>query len=1071
MKAWGPTRFRRLRPASAFRRLPLLLCLGLLAAAARADDDVAVPGGPASVRRLLGLDPERPDAAFVLDLHEFLLFGVPEEATWSKIEARRRIVFFAEDLAEWRRLFGNPASFSPAPAADWKRCERALEWLGFEVRGNGPSFEADRRADEKSKRRQSFLDALGTPTASFLGTLHAGSTATIACGDGTAPLPFGLAAWRETLSEPDLTTANAFLSFVRNVRASRMLVALQALDPQTREAIRALQSAKGDRRSGWRMLSEEGLDAFASHPEALLIREGRIVLPGGPQADPIWTDVFGVAPSDRGAFLEAFYRKDGGKAAYVVDVLGHLPEETARKVLFGSAGVEAVGRFRRLYASIDSGAAGFEAARRDPYDFAHLAPWLGLAERPSLSSLLARPAEGAFPRNEAELAAALARERRNSIPGEDSIPFPFPPPSSRRRFLFLSALLADRPVLTDPGVVLLLERGFDRFSSSLAVLEDLPLSRPELARRYLFTLDRLERRRPSRDAEVSAGLFEGDVELLTEMARAGSLSAAQAETLLEALLDVPLFAREDVSPAQGESALFEWLSSRLLQAIARRPGEEGLESDDRLDRALVGPPAEAKFQWRGATYRFDAAEDEISRRRAFREKQSLTRVSELEELHRIREAAAAAAARGDLAGARSAATELAESLGLAGETTASRTDSVDERIEKEEARARRALADVAALGGGAWAAAFSAKLEAADAVLAGRHLEAVLAHVYAASARDPDDLYFQDPFFVRRHSFRTVEKGGSPARTAFTETALIEEDRGGGSRIAGSLFGLSRVLATLHADQLSRGAAAGAPNEAILAGLITPIWQMRVSRLDDDSLELVAAACRATEELAQALAALPAARRFPAWDGLARDLVSRSRLARLSALEGPPTAQAVSQHLSASDLYRIGRRLLRARVPGLPPPPAAAEASEAMARLVRTRGAEGLRQALAEFGPSAENYAGRFGLADMDMPAYERLSAYRRPEMLGDRLYDLKIAAACRVAQARLPAAILPIVLPAALDAMLGRLRMTYAYDWRATTRAASDFSASDLEAIMDDAVRAGRIVRDDEPVQKEAAS
>jgi len=250
-----------------------------------------------------------------------------------------------------------------------------------------------------------------------------------------------------------------------------------------------------------------------------------------------------------------------------------------------------------------------------------------------------------------------------------------------------------------------------------------------------------------------------------------------------------------------------------------------------------------------------------------------------------------------------------------------------------------------------------------------------------------------------------------------------------------------------------------------------PVWQMNVSRLDDDSLKLVASACRATEELAQVLAAFPPGQRLSVWDGLARDLVSRSRLAGLSALEGAPTEGTLSQFLSASDLYRIGRRLLRAPVPGLPPLPAASRASEAMAELVNAWGEAGLRQRLAEFGPSAENYAGRFGLADVEMPAYERLSAYRRPEMLGDRLYDLKISAACRVAEARLPAAVLPIVLPVALDAMLGRLRMAYAYDWGATTRAASDFSAGDLEAIVDDAVRAGRIVRDDGPVQEEGVS
>jgi len=40
----------------------------------------------------------------------------------------------------------------------------------------------------------------------------------VAVTDGTAPLPFGLVAWRETLSESDLSAANAFLFFVKNVR-------------------------------------------------------------------------------------------------------------------------------------------------------------------------------------------------------------------------------------------------------------------------------------------------------------------------------------------------------------------------------------------------------------------------------------------------------------------------------------------------------------------------------------------------------------------------------------------------------------------------------------------------------------------------------------------------------------------------------------------------------------------------------------------------------------------------------------------------------------------------------------
>jgi hypothetical protein len=135
-----------------------------------------------------------------------------------------------------------------------------------------------------------------------------------------------------------------------------------------------------------------------------------------------------------------------------------------------------------------------------------------------------------------------------------------------------------------------------------------------------------------------------------------------------------------------------------------------------------------------------------------------------------------------------------------------------------------------------------------------------------------------------------------------------------------------------------------------------------------------------------------------------------------------------------------------------------------MARLELKYGPAGARQRLAEFGPRATAYAGWPRLADVEMPPYERLAAYRRPELLSERLYDLKIAVACRLADARLPAAVLPIVLPAALDAMLVELTMAYPYDWSATTRAAFAFSRSDLDRILDDAVRAGQFVRDDDP-------
>ena len=95
------------------------------------------------------------------------------------------------------------------------------------------------------------------------------------------------------------------------------------------------------------------------------------------------------------------------------------------------------------------------------------------------------------------------------------------------------------------------------------------------------------------------------------------------------------------------------------------------------------------------------------------------------------------------------------------------------------------------------------------------------------------------------------------------------------------------------------------------------------------------------------------------------------------------------------------------------------------------------------------------------MPPYERTTMYRSPLIFSDRLYDFKIAIARRVEEGGFPAAVLPLVTPAALDEMMRDLNMAYPYDWSSTVRAAQAFRRSDVDRFLDEALRAGRLVRD----------
>ena len=769
---------------------------------------------------------------------------------------------------------------------------------------------------------------------------------------------------------------------------------------------------------------------------------------------------------------------------------------------------------------------------------------------------------------------------------------------------------------------MLLFRGLDRLLPAYSVLEDLPLDGPGLARRYLFTLDRLDRRSPSRDAEVAAGLFQSSVELLAQLSRAEALDAVEIRELFSALLGEPLFAREDMQPAQGEKELYGWLSGRLLtslktaerrliqarqlevasreaayrEALAARdakiearlareratdeerraaaeanlrsysepicvaddqfvgplppayldlekelagllaaapasgepaaavvpegaqsspeelarvwvaqaleieawrsrplpapvppsrvrgaiagssaivdeteplpefvgvsiPGESP-SSDELLTRALVGPPAPSLFQWRGGRYRFDPTGDEASRRRVFREKQKLHWLADVEAIHQKRDALTLSASKGDLVAAKAAAADLAAAL--LPSPGSSKEDEEDAWLRKEYVRAREASAEIAQWTKPKKLASIGENLASLDAVIAERDLEALLGHLYASSAGDPDDIYYQDPGFVRRHAFHATDPQGRLVERFFARTELVTAKTGSGARVTGSVFGLADVLGQLHADQLPHKAGALIDSDDIRAGLVSPIHRMSVMLLDDDALEFVAKSCRTTAELAAALAGTSSTDRSRVWSGLARDLVPRSRLEAVSTLGPEFPSEVLSQNLSPSDLYLIGRRIV---LGGAPAPASAvssaAEAKSALERLRKRFGEEGARERLAEFGPRAVWYAGHFRLSDMDLPPYERLASYRTVQLLSDRLYDLKIAVACRIYEEGLPAATLALVLRGALDEMIGGLRMSFPYDWSSTVRAARSFEKADLDRLLDEAVRTGRLARD----------
>ncbi len=1087
VEALGPRRgLHGFSAGNPVRRLVLPLALLLFPAPVLLGEPVVVPGGTASVRRLLNLGERRTESDFFAEVSRVLLSGTNPADPWSRSEKRQAVVSFAEDLAEWREMQGCPAILSTSPRA-WEGTRRTLGWLGYRVRGEGPGFEAEPLAEPEAMRRQTFLDVLGQPATEVLTRLAAGEVVRVDCASGQAELPFGLAAWRETLGldEKRLNAGNAFLRFVTDVPASRMMVALHGVDARTREELRSVGGPAGGY-AGWKLVYEKALDGFALYPEALEIRNGKIRLPGGDAAFPVWEAVVGEPPSDLARFVVRFFGSGSGKAAYVADALRPLPEETARAFVLGATtgGDEAVERFERLFSSIGKTGRSYGNSQRDPWDFTHLAGFL----RPAAGGELALPggagiwmealARPGLPADERELATVLsAAAVRTEGPAEaferilreetDGVSGPLP---ALKRFVVVSSLVHDRPVLGDPGTVLLLARGVDRFLACYAPLEELPLESPETARQYLFTLNRLDTNGTDRDAELRAGLFLASVELLSELFRSGSVSDDAARALFASLLGQPLFAMPRTAPAAGIGVFDRWLHGSLLGAVreteTRFLGSRSTEPlawedeegpgpaktvDELLLAALCGFRPPAALAWRGGSYTYDATVDATARRRTFARTQDHVPLWVLSRAAAERESALSAARAGNVEETRAAVGALLESLGAIPPGR-----EADERVVATASGARHVLGTLQAAKAGDLPVLLEAGLPRLDALRAERTLEALAVHVYSGHVLDPSDLLFADSLLVKRHSLSWGARKGIVLPSPFQPARIDTPGEGAPLRLAGAPAGIGGPLGLLHAEGLVYDGGAFLSNDAVRAGLVLPAVLFTPARLDDEVLRFVALASRAAEQLPAALAGLSEADRLEAWNRIARDLVPASRRNRL-AREG---AVAAADDLSPSDLFRIGRRLALGADGSLPDVPAAREAREAWARRVARLGEAGARAGLAELGPRAFHWEGRNRLADLDLPSYERLSEYRVPQVFGDRLHDLQVAVARSVSDAGDPAALVPLVLRSALDALLERARMAFASDWRPLAATSASYWPAARDEVLGAALAEGRVRR-----------
>src|SRR3954470_878290 len=208
--------------------------------------------------------------------------------------------------------------------------------------------------------RQTLLNALAKPAAG---------------GAERVPLPLTPQIWSDVILRTSVDDRNVVSAILKDRPASFLYYGLSALDDETLQ---------------WVATSRATLLAFRKHPEvfaafgrSIRVHDGRVMVPGGSDAEPAWRLVINADPSSPAAFVERLISGDV-RLAFLSDVVVHL-DETHQRFALGLAApsTSREARLHSLRAIFSTAAPEWKPAERPfsrpPFDGAILLSTIAVA--------------------------------------------------------------------------------------------------------------------------------------------------------------------------------------------------------------------------------------------------------------------------------------------------------------------------------------------------------------------------------------------------------------------------------------------------------------------------------------------------------------------------------------------------------------------------------------------------------------------------------------------------------------------------------------------------------------------
>ncbi len=1036
--------------------------LALVAPAARAADEVVVPGGLAHVTKLLdGI--ARTDDRFLDRVNRVLLGVVRADGSWEGNADRATLRAYVQVMRDLEAAFDSPLELAPEDRAIPERFAEVANILGYQASIGEAAVEiAAAGTDPATAARREVARGLGWNVHYIAAKLSSGERVTLSWGRDVVPSPLPFDAW-ETLTGARATPESAFEILIEDQAFGLVLEASRRLSAGTRTAL-------GDAFLPW-AYREAPIRLFR-YASMIRFRDGRLALPGGPDAAPYWTALVGRSPEeDPVAFVKALLTDPDGVRPFVAWSVTFLPDDRALEIVraFAGSGSDLPDRFRSIVKEI-GGARYFDSPRTGRFDLARLLRALDVGG-PS-----GQP--GAV-----ECRAWWAADLAGGTPGPDRLDgeveratAALDPGRCLEHMLVDRVVLRDwsvlrgdrvaavartfegRPQLATPANVFLLGRIATGPRSAVAPIRRLDLERPETLQRYLLAVDRLGRLDPGPPDAGLALRFQGGVEWLAAIAEAGKLPAGAVEGLLDSWSRIHLENDDPLALATAEGA---WLVDLAAALPARPAGFPGRGPRERaLLAAVAWAPAEAPFTWGGVAY---VARGEADIARRYLEVLEAQHVPSFDDLVTFAIAAAdlgAAVDRRDVAGARGAGERLAAVLpGLAGRGPFDARDTpFGPRAEGAGGRERLAelLDEIARAERPEQLDRLRRPVEAVGGAAALEARPFFVVAPYLAPLAALDSLPLRRPLLSRRHrpfevrlerARRPDEVSDAWERAGFVPSG--KSDRG--AYVAGSLFGVADVLAHAHVRFLGHGQKRSVTADPVFdvgyAERVRPSWVGVTAE--------VAAFVASASDAGEAWIEAAGAGRLP--ETVAARVFAEIPPARLASIREGHDRQGGRP--TPSERFGVAIRVLDSSDSGaglasLPAP--------VRARLEATRAALGpdwKRRAGAAGIPTPAIDGRRFRHAG-PWPPYEALERDGSGDALAERLWiDLRLTVARFVETRGLPRTIARDLLDALLASMPSALARANRWDWESYAEWLHGIDDADLEEITRECLKRGPYV------------